>query len=147
MNKIVLFLDIDGVLNQYRICERIKRNKRVGWSNAFNPFPKKVKRLAKLIKKYNLDVYVFSAWTQNKLQQHLPFKLKGDTGKYAVRVEEIIKKYDKALLIDDELINNLYGHERKEIPENLNTYQPNYNFGLVLKDFKKIDNILKQLKE
>jgi len=150
MTKNVLFLDIDGVLNQYRICERIKRYKKhecdnySDKTNEFNPYPKKVQRLAKLVKKYNLDVYVFSAWTKENLQPFLPFELKGDTGKYASSVQEISENYDVYLLIDDEL-NGVYGHERVKIPDTLLTYQPNWNFGLVLKDFQKIDKLLKKV--
>lgn len=151
--KGVLFLDVDGVLNQYRHCERKKRYHRYLKSDTitndgFDPYPKKVMRLAKLVKKYNLDVYVFSAWTDENLQPHLPFKLSGDTGKWAKNVHEIAKDYDYSLLIDDEIHSNrIIGKERMGLDDSIVSYQPNWWYGLVLKDFKKIDKILKDLKE
>lgn len=150
-NKICLFLDIDGVLNQYRISERVRRYKKhtknnfSNETNEFNPYPKKVQRLTKLVKKYNIDVYIFSSWSQEKLKNYLPFEIKGDTGKYATSVENIMKNYKHSLLIDDELNGNIYGHERVPIPDNLITHQPNWNFGLVLKDFQKIEKILNKM--
>ena len=145
MSKIAMFLDVDGVLNQYRISERKRRMRTMGYANTFEPFPKKIIKLAKLIKKYNIDVYVFSAWTIKDLQPHLPFILKGDTNKYAENVINIMKEYKYSILIDDELSSGLFGHERTTIPQNLLTYQPNYNYGLIQKDFKKINNLLKGL--
>jgi len=144
MKKTALFLDVDGVLNQYRRCERIRRHK-IDYDYTFRPFRKKVIRLAKLVKKYNLDVFVFSAWTIENLQPHLPFELKGDTRKWSERVLDIAKNYDTSILIDDELSSGLFGHERTEIPKELIIYQPHYDFGLVLEDFKKIDKMLKEL--
>ena len=150
--KIALFLDVDGVLNQYRISERIKRYKkheRKGFSeetDCFNPFQKKVLRLNKLIKKYKIDVIVFSAWTEKDLQSHLPFNLKGDASKWISDVNFYAKQYDKCLLIDDEISSILERGckgEKIKFENNIIFYQPNSDFGLVLKDFKKIENILK----
>lgn len=143
MSKIVLFLDVDGVLNQYDRQARIRRTRTHGFHKAFNPFDKKVLRLARLVKKYNIDVYVFSAWTQENLQEFLPFSLKGDTNKYAETVLTVMKEYDKCILIDDELSSGLFGHERMVIPKGLITVQPNYDVGMVLQDFKKLEQILK----
>lgn len=145
--NIALFLDVDGVLNQYRVSERIKRFK-IGYDYTFQPFSKKVLRLAKLVNKYNLDVYLFSAWTIDDLQRYLPFKIKGDTRKWACNVNDISKEYKHSILIDDEvqgLFNNV--GERYDLDSTIITYQPNYNFGLVLKDFKNIERILKTTNE
>lgn len=59
--RICLFLDIDGVMNQYRHCERIRRcrSKKISRSKCFDPFPKKVQRLSKLIKNYNIDMFIY----------------------------------------------------------------------------------------
>ena len=45
-SKICLFLDIDGVMNQYRPCERTRRCRRedISRSGCFDPFPKKILR-------------------------------------------------------------------------------------------------------
>jgi len=148
---IALFLDVDGVLNQYRRSECIRRHK-IDYDFCFTPFKKKVMRLSKLVKKYNLDVYVFSAWTEENLQPHLPFKLCGDTGKWIENVNEASNKYKHSILVDDEISpkmgkENGYGGEQVNLKEDIVTYQPHYNFGLVLKDFKKLDKILKRLNE
>lgn len=148
---IALFLDVDGVLNQYLISERKRRykiHKRNTYSketDVFNPFQKKVLRLAKLVKKYKIDVYVFSAWTIEDIQPHLPFKLKGDVRKRAERVANIMNKYDKCILIDDELSGDIFGIERVPIPKEIITYQPDWKYGLVLRDFKKIEKIIEEL--
>jgi len=149
MKKIALFLDVDGVLNQYRRSERIRRH-RIDYDFCFAPFKKKVARLTKLVKKYNIDVYVFSAWTEENLQSHLPFKLSGDTLKWIKNVNKQAEEYEHSLLIDDEISpkmgkENGYGGEQVVLTENIITYKPHNNFGLVLKDFKKIDRILKEL--
>ena len=139
---IALYLDVDGVLNQYRECERMRRFK-IGYEHTFNPFQKKVLRLAKLVKKYDIDVYVFSAWSFDDLQPHLPFKLKGDTHKWACTVNEIAEGYKYNLLIDDEVSGFIHKKgERYELDSKVDTYQNNYLFGLVLEDFKKIERIL-----
>src|SRR5574344_1803919 len=93
-SKICLFLDIDGVMNQYRRCERIRRcrSKKIDWSKCFDPFPKKVQRLSKLIKEFNIDVYIFSAWTQKELEGFFPFKIAGDTCKNINIVNKISKE-------------------------------------------------------
>ncbi len=146
MSEIALFLDVDGVLNQYNNHERMRRFK-IGYNCTFEPFQKKVLRLAKLVKKYNLDVYVFSAWAIEDLQPHLPFQLKGDTRKWVKNVHEIATQYQYSLLIDDEV--SCYceiGKDQKQLDNSIHIYQPDYNYGLVLKDFKNIDRILKGLK-
>ena len=141
--KTVLFLDVDGVLNQYNIPQRIRRKRTHGFSKMFDPFPKKVQRLSKLVKKYNIDVYVFSAWTIDNLRPFLPFTLSGDTRKYANDVEEIMKDYDKCILIDDEVSWGIYGHERKPIPKDLEVINIDGDYGMVLEDFKKLERTLK----
>ena len=150
MKNIVLFLDVDGVLNQYDNHERMKRYKiseKDGFSeetDEFNPYQKKVKRLAKLVKTFNIDVYVFSAWTEGNLQPHLPFKLKGDTGKWIKNVNKIAEDYKYSILIDDEisaiLLNGTNCSEER-LNENILTYQPYFNHGLVSKDFRKLEKI------
>jgi len=153
-NKIVLFLDVDGVLNSYDIPIRIRRHKihkKAGFSketDEFNPFQKKVLRLAKLVKKYNIDVYVFSAWTDYNLQPHLPFKLKGDTGKYIDRMNKISKEYKHSILIDDEIISiGQRGVKGQDIrfEKNITLFQPKYDKGLVRKDFIKLDKIFQEM--
>jgi len=156
MKNIVLFLDVDGVLNQYNHHERIRRYKIHRLNNfstktdTFNPFKKKVLRLSKLVKKYNIDVYVFSAWTIKKLQIHLPFKLIKDTHKWACNVNSISKNYRFSVLIDDEVSSFINKKEIEEyekgryiLDKNIITYQPNYKFGLVKKDFIKLDRLFK----
>ena len=151
MDNIALFLDVDGVLNQYRRCERIRRHKIEKRNNfkdefdTFKPFQKKVKRLAKLVKKYDIDVYVFSAWTIENLQPHVPFELKGDTRKHGANVNEIAKLYKHNILIDDEASVIFDKSERYNIDRRIAMYQPHYDYGLVLKDFKRLDYILKGL--
>ena len=150
MNDIVLFLDVDGVLNQYDNHERIRRHnihKKNGFSaetEEFNPYPKKVKRLSKLVKKFNIDVYVFSAWTEENLQPYLPFKLKGDTGKWIENVNKIAGNYKFSILIDDEisaiLLNGTNCSEER-LNKNILTYQPYFNHGLVSKDFRELEKI------
>lgn len=152
MNKIALFLDVDGVLNQYRVSERLKRHKiykKSGFDkkyDCFNPFRKKVLKLSKLIKKYNMDVYIFSAWTKEDLVQYLPFEIKGDTRKWISNVNKVSERYTNCLLIDDEISIILERGCKGEIlnfNSNIKMYQPNWEFGLVKKDFKKIDKIMK----
>lgn len=142
--RICLFLDIDGVMNQYRHCERIRRchSKKIGRSKCFAPFPKKVQRLSKLIKKYNIDVYIFSAWTQKELEKFFPFNISGDTRKSVSEINRISKDYDVSILIEDEVIgytNKGYVFEVSKI------FIPHYDFGLVKKDFNNIKNYLKGL--
>jgi len=141
--KTALFLDVDGVLNQYNIHQRIRRKRTHGLSKMFDPFPKKVQRLSKLVKKYNIDVYVFSAWTIKNLQPFLPFTLSGDTRKYADDVEDIMKDYNKCILIDDEVSWGIYGRERKAIPKDLEVINIDGDYGMILNDFKKLERILK----
>jgi len=143
-----LFLDVDGVLNQYDNAQRKQlyrkyvRSKFDPKFDVFNPYSKKVFRLSKLIKKYNFDVFLFSAWTIRDLQPFVPFEILSDTRKSSESVIEIMAEYDNALLIDDELSSGLFGYERSQIPSNLITYQPNYKYGLVLRDFKKLEYVL-----
>jgi len=156
--KIAIYLDVDGVLNQYDHHERIRRykiHKKAKFSSktdVFNPFQKKVLRLYKLIKKYNVDTYVFSAWTLKDLQLHVPFKLLGDTCKWANQVNEISKNYSFNLLIDDEVSSFInreekdYEKGRYKLNKNIITYQPHYNFGLVKKDFKNLERILNEFR-
>lgn len=144
MNKIAMFLDVDGVLNQYSVHERLRRNRLV-FNSAFTPYPKKIARLSKLVKKYNIDVYVFSAWSIEKLQPHIPFKLCGDTYKYAGNLMRISRSYDFSLVIDDELSSGLFGKERMTIPYWIKQYQPNHLYGLVKDDFRKLELIIKKL--
>ena len=131
--RIALFLDIDGVLNQYDNHERRNRYRKyinsgcLKENDSLNPYPKKVQRLARLVKKYNLDVYLFSAWTEDDLQPFLPFKLVGDTNKWVKNVHEVSKDYDASLLIDDELPAYI-GKGKDKLNEDILTYQPNYNF-------------------
>jgi hypothetical protein len=159
MNNIAIYLDVDGVLNQYDVHERLrrhkihKRNKFSKETDTFNPFGKKVLRLYNLIKKYQIDVYVFSAWRLEDLQPHLPFKLMGDTRKWANQVNEISKNYTFNLLIDDEVSSFINRPEntqwelgRYKLNKNILTYQPNYNFGLVKKDFKTLKRILNEFR-
>lgn len=152
MKDIALFLDVDGVLNQYRRSERIRRHKIEKRNNfkdeydTFKPFQKKVLRLAKLVKKHNIDVYVFSAWTIENLQPHLPFKLLGDTRKNGSDVNEIAKQYKHNILVDDEASVIFDNGERYNIDKSIKMYQPHYDYGLVLKDFKNIDKLIKKLK-
>jgi predicted PilT family ATPase len=145
MSTIALFLDVDGVLNQYRVSERIRRFK-IGYDYTFQPFKKKVLRLSKLVKKYNIDVYVFSAWTEDDLQKYLPFRLKGDTKKWISHMNEVSESYKHSIVIDDE-ISTIATHgckgEDVRLNANIVKYQPHSSYGLVLKDFKNIDKILK----
>lgn len=142
MMKICLFLDIDGVLNQYRRCERIRRcnNPKIGRSKCFDPFPKKVKRLASIIKKYNIETYIFSAWRQEELEEFLPFNIYGDTRKSVKEVNEIAKNYDISILIDDEASAVITRYGPIEVSK---IFQPYYNLGLCKKDFSDIKNYLK----
>jgi len=149
MNKIAVYLDVDGVLNQYNTNQRIYRKKKHGWGGIMNPFPKKILRLNKLIKKYNIDVYLFSAWTIDDLQPFLPFSIKEDTNKMAKNINRISKNYDFNLVIDDEIsaiINRpeikSYDIGRYKLDSNIKTYQPNLEFGLVKKDFRNLERIL-----
>lgn len=149
-----LFLDVDGVLNQYNIHER-KRRYKIDKQSTFNPFRKKVLRLSKLIKKFNLDVYVFSAWTLEDVLPHFPKEVhkffKGDTKKWISRMNEISKQYRYSVVIDDELssYNSKFletgkslKDEEVQINSNIIQYQPYYEFGLVKEDFIKIKGIL-----
>jgi hypothetical protein len=155
MKNIVLFLDVDGVLNQYDRHERIRRHKlhkKADFSmetDSFNPFIKKVLRLTKLVKKYKIDVYVFSAWTAKNLQPHLPFKLTGDSNKWISTMNEISAEYKHAIVIDDEISvisdRGCKGEDIK-IDSNIITFQPYYQFGLVKKDFVKLDYIFQNMK-
>lgn len=143
--KICLFLDVDGVLNQYRISERIRRcqNSKIGRSKCFNPYPKKVKRLSSIINKYNIDVYIFSAWRKEELEKLVHFKLLGDTRKSIEAVNSIAKSYDYSILIDDEYSALI---KRYGTPEVDKFFQPNYEFGLCKKDFRLLKLYLKGLK-
>jgi len=155
LKNIVLFLDVDGVLNQYDHHERIRRHKlhkKAGFSmetDSFNPFIKKVLRLTKLVKKYNIDVYVFSAWTAKNLQPHLPFKLTGDSNKWISNMNEIAEEYKHAIVIDDEIsVISEKGCKGEDvrIDKNIITYQPYYKLGLVKKDFNNLNHIFKNMK-
>jgi hypothetical protein len=143
--KGVLFLDVDGVLNQYNRAERIRRVRTKGFMECLDPFQKKVKRLHKLVKKYNLDVYVFSAWNKEDLQFHLPFELKGDTRKRGDTTNEISLRYDFSILVDDEASAIFDKKDRYNLSKDIILYQPNGDFGLVLVDFIKLDNILSKV--
>ena len=151
MKYIVLFLDVDGILNQYDISSRIRRKRTKGYSNIFNPFKKKVQRLSKLVKKYNMDVYLFSAWTEDKLKEFIHFELKGNTFKWAKNVNKIFKDYKHGIIIDDEIseIDNPKRIEtdkdRYQKNKKIIRYQPLYNFGLVKDDFQKLNRILKRM--
>jgi hypothetical protein len=143
ISKIALFLDIDGVLNQYNIDSRKYRYKK-SYNHTFEPFKKKILKLAKLVKKYNIHVYIFSAWTQKELEEYLPFKIYGDTRKWAENVIEISKEYKHNLIIDDEIQyqKRIFGHERISLPENIILHKPYYDLGLINKDFRKLEHIL-----
>lgn len=140
--KTVLFLEIDGVLNQYRNCERVRRchSKKIGRSKHFDPYPKKVLRLSKLVRKYNIDVFVFSAWTKSRLEKFLPFDLVGDTRKNISKLNDIAKGYERSILIEDEVRGDLYKGYTFEVDKII---LPHYKFGLVLKDFKVLERYLK----
>lgn len=142
--KICLFLDIDGVMNQYRHSERIRRchSKKIGWSKCFDPYPKKVQRLTKLIKKYNIDVFIFSAWTKNNLIPFFKFDIKGDTRKSIAELNDIAKNYDISILIEDEVLGYKHKGYTFEVSK---IFIPHYDFGLVKKDFNKIKNYLKDI--
>ena len=105
------------------------------------PYPKKIERLNKIIQKYNLDVYIFSAWTQEELENIYPFKISGDTNKNTKKVIEILSNYDIAIMIDDEV--SYYKNDFICIEEKISFLQPYYEEGMVLKDFKKLENIIK----
>jgi len=155
IKKIAMFLDVDGVLNQYNINERKRRNKIYKKSNydinkkVFAPFNKKILRLYKLIKKYDIEVYLFSAWTKEELEYYLPnkFKLyfKEDTYKYISNMNKIAMNYENSLLIDDEASSikekGLKG-EKCNIYKNIMMYQPDGNYGLIKKDFRNLEKIL-----
>lgn len=142
--SICIFLDVDGVLNQYRISERIRRNRTHGFNKAFTPFPKKVQRLSKLIEQYNIDVYLFSAWTEKKLKPHVPFTIKGDTNKNVERVNEIAKSYTHSIIIDDEV--SVFRDEKYGILDPaIIQIQPQYEYGLISEDFRRIKLLLSEL--
>lgn len=140
---IVLFLDVDGVLNQYDRHERIRRCKKVKYkSECFNPFTKKVLRLSKLVKRYNIDVYVFSAWELVDLQEFLPFKLKGNTRKNIENVNNLSLQYKHSILIDDELSAYEDRYGKIKVDKKL---QPYYEYGFCKKDYVILENYLKML--
>ena len=142
--KICLFLDVDGVLNQYRITERIRRNRTKGFNRSFDPFPKKVQRLTKLIQDYDIDVYLFSAWTEKKLSPFITFDIKGDTRKKINLVNEISKGYDHAIIIDDEV--SVFKKEPYGVLDpDIKQFQPNYEYGLITEDFKRIKQHLSEV--
>jgi hypothetical protein len=146
ISKIALFLDIDGVLNQYNIDSRKYKLKKHQDYN-MKPYKKKILKLTKLIKRYNIHVYIFSAWRQKELEEYLPFKIYGDTRKWAENVIEISKEYKHNLIIDDEIQykTRIFGHERIPLPENIILHKPYYEFGLINKDFRKLEHILENL--
>jgi len=135
MNKIAIYLDVDGVLNQYDSNQRIYRKKKHGWGGIMDPFPKKVLRLNKLIKKYNIDVYLFSAWHTEELQPHVPFKIKGELYKLDKLFEIMKVDYDLNILIDDEA-------DHYNVPKDFKIIQPYYEYGLVKKDFRNLERII-----
>ena len=135
-----IFLDVDGVLNQYNREERMRRVRTKGFSGAFNPFPKKVQRLHKIIIEFNIDVYLFSAWTTEKLSEFVRFNITEDTRKDVERINEISKQYKKAILIEDELL-----HFEDKLDVGILTLQPNYDYGLVLSDFHKLKRLLEDI--
>ena len=142
-NDIVLFLDVDGVLNQYDTHERIRRCKKLKYnSECMNPFTKKVLRLSKIVKQHNIDVYVFSAWSLDDLQKFLPFKLKGDTRKNIKNVNTISLQYKHSILIDDELL----AYEARYGEINVNKkLQPHYEYGFCKKDAVILENHIKMI--
>ena len=145
-SRVALFLDIDGVLNQYNIDSRKYRDKK-SYEHTFEPFKKKILKLTKLVKRYNIHVYIFSAWTLKELEEYLPFKIYGDTRKWAENVIEISKEYKHNLIIDDEIRyqTRIFGHERIYLPENIILHKPYYELGLISKDFRKLEHILENL--
>ncbi len=112
----------------------------------FCAFSQKSFAVSKIGKKYNLDVIVFSAWNIEKLQPYLPFELKGDTSKWISKVNFYAKQYDKCLLIDDEISAILEKGCKGEVIDfenNIQFYQPKWEYGLVKKDFLKLNKLLK----
>lgn len=64
MNNLILkyvYFDIDGVMNQYRPVKESEDSKKIGLFKCFNQV-KKTRSFSKLIKNYNIDVYIFSDW-------------------------------------------------------------------------------------
>lgn len=136
--KIAIFLDVDGVLNQYRISERKRRLKTKGKNKIFDPFPKKIKRISKYVTKYNIDVHLFSAWSKEKLMNFLPFNIIEDTRKSEDKINEISRKYKLSIIIDDEISHY------KNINANIIKIQPDYIFGFIKKDELILKKILKE---
>ena len=141
---IAIFLDIDGVLNQYNINERKRRTRTKGFDRAFDPFKKKVLRLAKLVKKYDIHIYIYSAWTQEDLEVFLPFKIYGDTYKQIERVNEISKNYDYNILIDDEITHI---QDLGLLKSRVILYGVNYQYGLIKDDFIRLNNIINTIRK
>lgn len=137
--KIALFLDIDGVLNQYRHSERIKRFENPKYKDEFDPYPKKILRLYKVLKKYNIDVHLFSAWTKEDLDTIVPFEILTDTGKYTENVNKISLDYDLSILLDDEACCYT-------VNDNIIKLQPNYLFGFTLQTQKDLIKIIEDFK-
>jgi len=151
-NKSVIILDIDGVLNQYNHHERKRRHKihkASGFKDSldtFNPAKKKILKLSAIVKRYNVDVYVFNAWSLERLQLFLPFTLKGDTIKLMSNVIDIMVDYDRNILIEDEYKPELFGKDRLPLPKGLILMKINDDFGMAKKDYTKLDRLLGEWK-
>ena len=147
-----IFLDIDGVLNQYNHHERKRRHnihKASGFKeelDTFNPAKKKIQQLSAVVNRYNVDVYVFSAWSSERLQPFLPFTLKGDTIKRMTNVIDLMVKYKQNILIEDEYKTELFGKDRLPLPKGLTLMKINGDFGMVKKDYTKLNRLLKGVK-
>lgn len=138
--KIAIILDIDGVLNQYRKSERIRRHKKLEYLQIFAPYPKKVNRLNRLIKKYNIDIFLFSAWSKQEIEDCTSLSIKIDTRKSVDTVNTYTRGYSEIIFIEDE--------PKSYIEQGLfytKLIQPNYEFGMVLKDFVRLENYLKEI--
>jgi hypothetical protein len=142
--KSAIYLDVDGVLNQYNYHERKKRHlvhKASGFKDEFdpfNPYLKKIQKLSSIVKRYDVDVYLFSAWSLEKLQPFIPFKLKGDTNKIMSNVIDIMPLYTQNILIEDEYKMELFGKDRLALPKGLSILKINGEVGMINKDFNKL---------
>ena len=143
-----IFLDVDGVLNQYNHHERKRRHrihKASGFKeelDTFNPAKKKIQKLASIVKRHSVDVYIFSAWSSERLQPFLPFTLKGDTIKRMTNVIDLMTQYKQNILIEDEYKTELFGKDRLPLPKGLTLMKVNGDFGMIKKDFVKLNNFL-----
>jgi len=152
MNRSAIFLDVDGVLNQYNHHERKRRHKihkASGFKeelDTFNPSKKKILQLSALVKRYNVDVYTFSAWSSERLQPFIPFILKGDTIKRMTNVMELMSNYSKNILIEDEYKTELFGKDRLPLPKGLTLMKINGEFGMIKSDYSKLNRLLKGVK-